>query len=154
MKDANYLRKLVSIASNSNEIVFEKSADILFDACSSVIKNHKIVEGTKEICIAFRKIDENLTQFTDANLYFTNKDSTKTIETIAEESINLPNYASYLPLKFAIDNCNKLPFSGLKRNKQDYENFILLRDVLNKRGLYCCVRCGWNELYFAVVLPL
>lgn len=154
MKDANSLRELVKTTSDDNKLVFEKSADILLDKCSSVIKNNKIREGTKEICIEFHKINKDFTKFKGANLRINTK-PTKTIKRIAEKSIDMPNYATYLPLEFVITECNKkIPYSGLVREEQDYESFRLLSKVLEERGFYCCFTCGWNELYFAVVLPL
>ncbi len=154
MKDANSLRELVKTTSDDNKLVFEKSADILWDKCSSVIKNHKIREGTKEICIEFHEINEDFSQFNDAYLKI-NEKPTKTFREIAEESIYFACYARYLPLEFALTHCKETSsFSGLVRTEQDREGFRLLSKVLEERGLYCCATCSYDGLCFAVVLQL
>lgn len=151
MKDANSLRKVVKFDSKTKtreEILEKKSADILLDVCEATLEKCEIDEETKEICIYFEKISQDFSSFKSIKV----ETEKKSIKEVAEESIDMSNYATYLPLKFVTEKCTKVPFSGQKN--ADYKKILALSDILEERGLYCCARCGWNEIYFAVVLKL
>lgn len=155
MKDVNSLRKALKTTSKKKENTLEeflknleKPADDLIDACEAALLEYEIPEDAIEVCIYFKEIGKNFSYFKKANV-ITEK---RSIEQLAEKSTAMPNYATYLPLKFVVEKCRKVPFSG--RKKLERKEFLYFSEVLKKRGLHSCIVCGYGEVFFAVVFKV
>lgn len=149
MKDANSLRKVVKFDFKQGYEFLEKTADNILDLFEAKLKEIEISKETKDICIYFKKISKDFLNFSDAKIC-TEEES---IKKMVKEGTYWHNYPKYLPLEYGMEHCSKEQFSG--RKNVDLKKFLDLSDILEKRGLYSCVRMGiWHQGYFAVVLEL
>lgn len=163
MKDANELRKVIGTFQSEGDTLFaetmqylENSADMLLDTCKTELEKVKAkynyYKDAVEILISFGEISKDFTDFKKLDIDVSNKKGY--FEEEAKEVYNpdcmLP--ASYLPyadFDFAIENA-KVPISGLK--KKHYDKLTYLKNILEKRGFFCCTSNGYNSISFAIVL--
>lgn len=160
MNDANELREMVKTLNSEGdnhleETVhqLEKSADILIDSCKvkleKVKKKHNYFKGVKEICISFGEISSDFTKFKKLDVEVSKKKNYFEKEVQKTFTTNLVNYLIYADFDFSIKKA-KVPISCLE--KKDYTKLTLLKKILEERGFFCCVHCGWDDISFAIVL--
>lgn len=160
MKDANELREMISTFQCEGDIHFaetmqylENSADILVDTCKAELEKAKVqynyYKNTLELLISFGEISDDFTVFKKINILLATKKGYFE-EKIKDTTSSLPaNYQAFSDFDFAIQYAN-VPISGLE--KKHYDWLTYLKNILEQRGFFCCVRNGYNSISFAIVL--